>query len=167
MRYTTLFIWLTLCKVTSTQAQSLSFQINSMASNSQMTIGGLSFQIDHLANCYFLANGLSIYIPQTANRVTDNGCKVSLLLGQYGLKIYPQPIGNHPRVQLTKWPIPNEAFTIKLYTIEGRMVLEEVHSGLALSTGTNLNTSKLFAGAYIMQVLSENSLDILQVIKQD
>jgi hypothetical protein len=45
--------------------------------------------------------------------------------------------------------------------------MEETQSGWTLSNGTILNTSKLFAGAYVVQVISENSLDILQVIKQD
>lgn len=167
MKYITLFTWLILCKTISATAQSLSFQINSMASNPQMTIGGLSFQIDHTSNCYFLANGLSIYKPPRVYSSNDNGCKIPLLFDQFGLKIFPQPIGDHPRIQLTKFPIPNETFTIRWYSIEGRLVLEEAQSGLSLATGTILNTSRLYAGAYILQVISENSLDILQVIKQD
>jgi hypothetical protein len=47
------------------------------------------------------------------------------------------------------------------------LILEETQNGWALSNGTILNTSKLFSGAYIIQVISENSLDIIQVIKQD
>jgi hypothetical protein len=47
------------------------------------------------------------------------------------------------------------------------LILEETQTGWALSNGTILNTSKLFSGAYIIQVISENSLDIIQVIKQD
>jgi hypothetical protein len=132
-----------------------------------MTIGSLSFQVDHMANCYTLANGLSIYKPQTSIRVIDNGCKIPIQFGQYGLRIYPQPIGDHPRIQLTKSSIPNEPFSIRWYSIEGRLVLEETQNGLTLSSGYIINTSILMAGAYIVQVVSENSLDIIQVIKQD
>jgi hypothetical protein len=114
-----------------------------------------------------LGNGLSIYKPQSINRTIEEGCKVPIQFGQYGLRIYPQPIGDHPRIQLTKFPIPYEPFTIRCYSIDGKLILEETQNGWALSNGTILNTSKLFSGAYIIQVISENSLDIIQVIKQD
>lgn len=167
MRHSILFILFIIYQAKLTNAQSLSYQINSIGSNSNMTIGSLSFQVDHMANCYTLANGLSIYKPQTSIRVIDNGCKVPIQFGQYGLRIYPQPIGDHPRIQLTRSSIPNEPFSIRWYSIEGRLVLEETQNGLTLSSGYIINTSKLMAGAYIVQVVSENSLDIIQVIKQD
>jgi len=167
MRHSILFILFIIYQAKLTNAQSLSYQINSIGSNPNMTIGSLSFQVDHMANCYTLANGLSIYKPQTSIRVIDNGCKVPIQFGQYGLRIYPQPIGDHPRIQLTRSSIPNEPFSIRWYSIEGRLVLEETQNGLTLSSGYIINTSKLMAGAYIVQVVSENSLDIIQVIKQD
>lgn len=167
MRHSTLFILFIFFQAKSVHAQSLSFQINSIGSNQHITTGSLSFQIDYIAHCYMLANGLPIYKPKSTSRIIENGCAVPLLFGQYGLSIYPQPIGNYPRLQLTKSPISNELFTIRWYSIEGRLMLEQTQSGLALSTGTILNTSKLFAGAYIVQVISDNSLDIIQVIKQD
>ncbi len=167
MRNTTLFILFIFYQAKMANAQSLSYQINSIGSNANMTIGSLSFQVDYMAKCYTLANGLSIYKPQTSIRVIDNGCKVPIQFGQYGLRIYPQPIGDHPRIQLTRPSIPNDAFSIKWYSIEGRLVLEETQNGLTLLSGHIINTSKLMAGAYIVQVVSENSLDIIQVIKQD
>jgi hypothetical protein len=167
MRKTILFILFIFYQAKITNAQSLSYQINSIGSNANMTIGSLSFQVDHMANCYTLANGLSIYKPQTSIRVIDNGCKIPIQFGQYGLRIYPQPIGDHPRIQLIRPSIPNEPFSIRWYSIEGRLVLEETQNGWTLSSGYIINTSKLMAGAYIVQVVSENSLDIIQVIKQD
>ena len=167
MRHSIFFILFIFYQAKMTNAQSLSYQINSIGSNANMTIGSLSFQVDHMANCYTLANGLFIYKPQTSIRVIDNGCKVPIQFGQYGLRIYPQPIGDHPRIQLTRSSIPNEPFSIRWYSIEGRLVLEETQNGWTLSSGYVINTSKLMAGAYIVQVVSENSLDIIQVIKQD
>ena len=167
MRNTFLILLSIFCLAKTAKTQSLSFQINSIASTPAMTTGSLSFQIDHRANCFFLGNGLSIYKPQSINRTIEEGCKVPIQFGQYGLRIYPHPIGDHPRIQLTKFPIPNEPFTIRCYSIDGKLILEETQTGWALSNGTILNTSKLFSGAYIIQVISENSLDILQVIKQD
>jgi hypothetical protein len=167
MRHSIFFILFIIYQAKLTNAQSLSYQINSIGSNANMTIGSLSFQVDHMANCYTLTNGLSIYKPQTSIRVIDNGCKVPIQFGQYGLRIYPQPIGDHPRIQLTRSSIPNESFSIRWYSIEGRLVLEETQKGWTLSSGYIINTSKLMAGAYIVQVVSENSLDIIQVIKQD
>ena len=167
MRYFIFLILLIVYVNKTSHAQSLSFQINSIGSNPQMTIGSLSFQIDQIANCFFLANGLSIYKPQSSISIIEDGCKVPIQFGQYGLKIYPHPLGDHPRIQLTKFPIPNESFTIRWYSIDGKLIMEETQSGWTLSNGTILNTSKLFAGAYVVQVISENSLDILQVIKQD
>ena len=167
MRNTTLFILFIFYQAKMANAQSLSYQINSIGSNANMTMGSLSFQVDHIANCYTLANGLSIYKPLTSIRVIDNGCKIPIQFGQYGLRIYPQPIGDHPRIQLTRPSIPNEPFSIRWYSIEGRLVLEETQNGWTLSSGYIINTSILMAGAYIVQVVSENSLDIIQVIKQD
>ncbi len=167
MRNTTLFILFIFYQAKMANAQSLSYQINSIGSNANMTMGSLSFQVDHIANCYTLANGLSIYKPLTSIRVIDNGCKIPIQFGQYGLRIYPQPIGDHPHIQLTRSSIPNDAFSIRWYSIEGRLVLEETQSGWTLSSGYIINTSILMAGAYIVQVVSENSLDIIQVIKQD
>jgi len=167
MRNTFLILLSIFCLAKTAKTQSLSFQINSIASTQAITTGSLSFQIDHMANCFFLGNGLSIYKPKSINRTVEEGCKVPIQFGQYGLRIYPQPIGDHPRIQLTKFPIPNESFTIRCYSIDGKLILEETQTGWALSNGTILNTSKLLSGAYIVQVISENSLDILQVIKQD
>lgn len=167
MRNTFLILLLILCLTKTAKAQALTFQINSIGSTPIMTTGSLSFQIDHTANCFFLANGLSIYKSKSINKIIEEGCIVPIQFGQYGLTIYPQPIGDHPRIQLTKSPIPNERFTIRCYSIDGKLILEETQNGWALSVGTILNTSKLFSGAYIVQVISENSLDVIQVIKQD
>jgi hypothetical protein len=161
-----LFIVFILNSFTS-EAQSLSFQINSIGSNPNMTTGSLSFQVENIANCLFVANGLSIYKPVTESTKIDKGCEVPIQFDHYGLKIYPQPIGNSPRLQLTKEPQPNCPFTIRWYTMEGKLVLQETRTGFALSNGSIINTSKLFAGTYAVQVISENSLDIIQVIKQD
>jgi hypothetical protein len=150
-----------------THAQSLSFQINSIGNNPNMTTSSLSFQVENMANCIFLANGLSIYKPITTNVNFQKGCSVPIQFDHFGLKLYPQPMGDHPRIQLTKAQIPNCNFTIRIYNIEGRLVFEEMKTGLALSTGSIINTSKLFAGVYIVQVISENSIDIIQAIKQD
>ena len=135
MRNTTLFILFIFYQAKMANAQSLSYQINSIGSNANMTMGSLSFQVDHIANCYTLANGLSIYKPLTSIRVIDNGCKIPIQFGQYGLRIYPQPIGDHPHIQLTRSSIPNDAFSIRWYSIEGRLVLEETQSGWTLSSG--------------------------------
>jgi len=149
------------------KAQSLSFQINSIGSNPNMTTGSLSFQMESMANCLFVANGLAIYKPQVVKAITDKVCELPIQYDHYGLKIYPQPIGDRPRIQLTKQFIPNCSFSIRWYTMEGKMVLQESINGYALSNGSIMNTSTLFAGAYIVQVISENSIDIIQVIKQD
>jgi hypothetical protein len=149
------------------KAQSLSFQINSIGSNPNMTTGSLSFQIESIANCFFVANGLAIYKPPIVKAITDKACELPIQYDHYGLKIYPQPIGNRPRIQLTRQIIHNCPFSIRWYTMEGKMVLQETINGFALSTGSIMNTSTLFAGAYIVQVISDNSIDIIQVIKQD
>lgn len=151
----------------SIKAQSLSFQINSIGANPNMTTGSLSFQVESISNCLFIANGLSIYKPQLSSNIIMSGCSVPIQFDHYGLKIYPQPIGNSPRIQLTKAQIPNCNFTIRIYNIEGKLVLEDHKTSFALTAGSFLNTSKLFAGAYVVQVISESSIDIIQVIKQD
>lgn len=150
-----------------THAQTMSFQINSIGNNPNMTTSSLSFQIENLANCIFIANGLSIYKPQVSSNTIMSGCSVPIQFDHLGLKIYPQPIGNSPRIQLTKAQIPNCNFTIRIYNIEGKLVLEDHKTSFALAAGSLLNTSKLFAGAYVVQVISESSIDIIQVIKQD
>lgn len=148
-------------------AQSLSFQINSIGTNPNMTIGSLSFNVESISNCLFVANGLSIYKPLVNSNSVIPGCSLPIQFDHYGLKVYPQPIGNSPRIQLTKAQIPNCNFTIRIYNIEGKLVLEDNKTSIALATGSLLNTSKLSVGAYIVQVISENSIDIIQVIKQD
>jgi hypothetical protein len=47
------------------------------------------------------------------------------------------------------------------------LVLEETKNGFELSSGVLLNTSRLIAGSYLVQVISPNSLDLLRIIKQD
>lgn len=150
-----------------THAQTMSFQINSIGNNPNMTTSSLSFQIENLANCIFIANGLSIYKPIVKTTNIQKGCFVPIQFDHLGLKLYPQPMGDHPKIQLTKAQIPDGNFIIRIYNIEGRLVFEEMKTGLALSTGSIINTSKLFAGTYIVQVISENSIDIIQAIKQD
>jgi len=167
MKYPILLFIVFILNSLSSEAQSLSFQINSIGSNPNMTTGSLSFQVENIANCLFVANGLSIYRPQNISTKIEKGCKIPIQFDHYGLKIYPHPIGNSPHLQLTKDPNPNCSFTIRWYTMEGKLVLQETRTGFALSNGSIINTSKLFAGTYAVQVISENSLDIIQVIKQD
>ena len=164
--YKIIFIW-GVIHCNSIKAQSLTFQINSIGANPNMTTGSLSFQVESMSNCLFVANGLSIYKPQVSNNTIMSGCSIPIQFDHYGLKIYPQPIGNSPKIQLTKAQIPNCNFTIRIYNIEGKLVLEDHKTSFALAAGSLLNTSKLFAGAYIVQVISESSIDIIQVIKQD
>lgn len=162
-----LFLIVSIVCSTNVYAQSLSFQINSISSTPQMTTGSLSFQVDSKNNCLYLANGLAIYkIPSTHFEMI-NGCSVPIQFDQYGLKIYPQPIGNNPRIQFGKSPNPNSIFTIRIFNIEGKLVLEDKMTGFTLSSGTTLNTNKLFAGSYVIQVISDLSIDIVQAIKQD
>lgn len=156
-----------LCVNTICKAQSMSFQINSIASTSNMTISSLPFQLDAKANCLFVSNGLSIYTPQIAKGPFKLDCIFPILYDRYGLKLYPQPIGNHPRIQLLQQNLTNTVFSIRFYDIAGRMVFATTTTGIALSSGININTGKLFPGNYIVQVLSANSLDLIQVIKND
>ncbi len=168
MKATILFVFYwSLINGSFTHAQSLTFQINSIGNNPNMTTSSLSFHVESISNCILLANGLSIYKPQLTNKNIQRGCSIPIHFDHYGLKIYPQPIGSSPRIQLTKTQIPNSNFTIRIYNIEGKLVLEDHKTSAALSAGCLLNTSKLFAGAYIVQVISESSIDIIQVIKQD
>jgi len=148
-------------------AQSLSVQINSIEVLPTMTTSSLPFQVENIANCLFIANGLVIYKPLTSTSSNSIACSVPIQYDHYGLKIFPQPIGNSPRIQLINSSSPNTLFSIKFYSIEGRMVLNTTKLGFELSQGTILNTSKLFAGNYVVQVISENSIDVIQVIKQD
>ena len=149
------------------QSQSMTFQINSIGATPQMTTGSLSFQMQNMANCVFLANGLSIYKPQASKTDFSSGCVFPIQFDHYGLVIYPQPIGNLPRVKLTNKFIPNTNFTISCYDINGKLVIQEIRNGMELSYGSIINTSQLSVGAYIVQVVSDKSLDIVQVIKQD
>ena len=149
-----------LCK-----AQSLSFQINSITSIPNMTISSLSFQLENSANCLTVSNGLSIYKPQKSTSVFKLGCIVPIEYDRYGLKVFPQPIGNYPRIQFVNPSAPNITFSIRCYNVLGRLVLEDSQTGIALSTGVTINTSLLPQGNYIIQVVSANSVDLIQVIK--
>ncbi len=84
-----------------------------------------------------------------------------------GLKIFPNPIGNRPKIQFLNKNLSTSLFNIRFYNVEGKQVLEQNKTGFELSAGVILNTSSLFAGNYIIQVLSANSVDLIQVIKQD
>lgn len=132
-----------------------------------MTISSLPFQLDAKANCFFVANGLSIYAPQIETKPFKLDCIVPIVYDRYGLKVYPQPIGNQAHIRLLQQHLPNTVFSIRFYDITGRMVLATTSSGIALTGGITINTSKLFDGNYIIQVLSVNSVDLLQVIKHD
>ena len=145
----------------------MSFQINSIGNTSMMTISSLSFQLENTANCLYVGNGLSIYQPKLSNTSFQLGCMVPINYNQYGLKIFPNPIGNNPKIQFLQPSLASTMFTIRCYNVEGKLVFETSRNGQALSTGVILNTSRLFAGNYVIQVLSDNSVDLIQVIKQD
>ncbi len=152
---------------TKSNAQSLSVQINSIESLPAMTTSSLPFQVESIANCLYIANGLVIYKPLPATSNNSTACSVPIEYDHYGLKIFPQPIGNSPRIQLTNSSNPNTLFSIKFYSIEGRLVLNTNKLGFELSQSAIINTSKLMPGNYVVQVVSENSIDVIQVIKQD
>lgn len=168
MKYTLFWIIAVIASTTTfCKAQSMSFQINSIASTSNMTVSSLSFQVAANANCLFVANGLAMYKPIKSTAAFQLGCTLPMVFDRYGVKINPQPIGNNPRIHLIQPTIPNTIFSVRWYNVSGRMVLETTTNGLTLSTGMTMNTSRLSAGTYIVQVLSARSIDLLQVIKQD
>lgn len=149
------------------KAQSMSFQMNSFGNTPQMTISGLSFQFENNANCLFVGNGLAIYQSKNSSAPFKLDCIIPISFEKNGLKIFPNPIGNRPKIQFIQ---PNQSatlFNIRMYNIEGMLVLEETKNGFELSTGVLLNTSRLIAGSYLVQVLSPNSLDLVRIIKQD
>jgi hypothetical protein len=155
-------ICINLCK-----AQSISFQINSIGNTPNMTVSSLSFQLDQIANCLFVGNGLSIYQTSISNAPFKLDCIVPIKFDRLGLKIFPNPIGNGPKIQFLQKNLSNTLFNIRFYNVEGKMVLEQSKTGFEMSSGVLLNTTSLFAGNYIVQVLSANSVDLIQVIKQD
>ena len=142
-------------------------QMNSIVSNSNMTTCSLPFQFDAQANCLVITNGLSIYTPPSVNGKFKLDCEVTIKFNHYGLKISPQPIGNLAKIQLLHQNLSQSTFRIRFFDISGRLVLEKLSTGMALSYGTLINTNNLIPGIYIVQVLSANSVDLLQVIKQD
>ena len=164
-----LFLFL-LCMLFTRQickAQSMSFQMNSFGNTPQMTISGLSFQFENISNCFFVGNGLAIYQSKSSTAPFKIDCIIPISFEKNGLKIFPNPIGNRPKIQFIQ---PNQSatlFNIRIYNIEGMLVLDETKNGFELSTGVLLNTSRLIAGSYLVQVLSPNSLDLLRIIKQD
>lgn len=149
------------------KTQNLSFQINSIPSTTNMMVSSLPFQLENRTNCLIVANGLSIFTPKNATATFKLGCIVPEIYDRYGLKIFPQPIGNQPILQLIKPTAPDLLFSIRCYHISGRIVLSTSASGLTLSAGLKINTAKFAPGNYIFQVISANSVDLIQVIKQD
>lgn len=145
----------------------MSFQMNSFGNTAAMTVSSLSFQLDHIANCIYLGNGLAIYQPKLSSAPFKLDCIVPISYDQLGLKIFPNPIGHHPTIQFQQSILSNTRFNIRIFNIEGKLVLEMTKNGFDLSYGTQLNTSSLLAGNYIIQVLSANSVDLIHVIKQD
>lgn len=162
-----IFISLFLSSTNLCKAQSLSFQINSIGNTPNMTVSSLSFQLDNTANCLFVGNGLSIYQTKLSAAPFKLDCVVPISFDKLGLKIFPNPIGNRPKIQFLHKSPSNTLFAIRFYNVEGKLVLEQSKTGFELSAGVLLNTSSLFAGNYIVQVQSANSVDLIQVIKQD
>ena len=149
------------------KAQSMSFQMNSFGNTPQMTISGLSFQFENNANCLFVGNGLAIYQSKNSSAPFKLDCIIPISFEKNGLKIFFFFFCNRPKIQFIQ---PNQSatlFNIRIYNIEGMLVLEETKNGFELSTGVLLNTSRLIAGSYLVQVLSPNSLDLVRIIKQD
>lgn len=162
-----IFISVFLSCINLCKAQSISFQINSIGNTPNMTVSSLSFQLEQIANCLFVGNGLSIYQTSLSNAPFKMDCIVPIKFDRLGLKIFPNPIGNGPKIQFLQKNLSNTLFNIRFYNVEGKMVLEQSKTGFELSSGGILNTTSLFAGNYIVQVLSANSVDLIQVIKQD
>lgn len=149
------------------KGQSMSFQINSIASSSNMVSSSLSFQVAANTNCLIVSNGLSIYHPKIATTQFFIDCIVPFIYDRYGLNVYPQPMKNYLRVQLKKQAAASTQFSIRFYDILGRNILETKHTGIELTFGVNLQTANLPSGNYFLQVLSASSVDVVQVIKQD
>jgi hypothetical protein len=168
MRYLKTYqLILSLCIANICKAQSMSFQINSIESTSKMVSSSLSFQVAANTNCLIVSNGLSIFHPKIATKQFFIDCMVPLTYEHYGLNVYPQPMEDHLRVQLKKQAAATTLFSVRLYDILGKNVLESRYTGIELTYGVNLKTANLPAGNYFLQVLSASSVDIIQVIKQD
>jgi hypothetical protein len=168
MRYLkTLQLLLSLCIANICMAQSMSFQINSIASTSNIVSSSLSFQVASNTNCLIVSNGLSIFHPKITTKQLFIECLVPLSFDHYGLTVYPQPMVDHLRIQLKRQAAATTLFSVRLYDILGNNVLETRYTGIELTYGVNLQTTNLTAGNYFLQVLSASSVDVIQVIKQD
>jgi len=162
-----IIMWFIIINLDIGHAQNLSFQINSISSTKNMIVSSLPFQLENRTNCLSIENGLSIFTPKNATTRIQIDCIVPQKFDHYGLKIYPQPIGNQMKIQLIKPSEPDKLFSIRCFHISGRLVISSSASGLALSSGFTINTTKFVPGYYIFQVISENSVDLIRVIKQD
>ena len=147
------------------QGQHIRFQINSVIGQPNMPMSSLAIQFSDTANCVYVTNGLAIFQPTLQTGLFQLGCIEPIQYDQYGIKIYPQPIGNSPRIQFTKKSPIHTIYLIRCYSIDGKKLFETSRTGKDLNIGTTINTSKLNTGNYIFQIMSDKSLDLIQVIK--
>jgi len=116
-------------------------------------------------NCLQVNNGTSLFVGKVSDGNFNPNCEVNYKFNTLGIQIYPNPVNDYAKIQLTKnVPLADEFF-ISVWSIDGYQVSKIKSTGFELRGGRTLDLNNIGSGSYIVQIESSNSFDTLKFIK--
>ncbi len=138
---------------TGTTTETIVYNSTAKRTTYRVKVGGISGAFS-ISQCYNLLvqTSSSQFAPVNIGSTTPSALELTIIKG---LKLFPNPVNNELQVQ---YDAPeNGTITISVLDITGRLRMQETYSGRSGGNSFRMNTSKLSAGMYIMQIRQNGS----------
>lgn len=94
----------------------------------------------------------------------SEGVSVPQLAANIGIKAYPNPVGDNLHIQLDHADAGTYSFIIT--DISGRNIVSQNATITAADYNTNINTSSLIKGFYLLQIVKDDAQRTIQLVKE-
>lgn len=141
------------------------FIISGMATFTGISSNATSINFKSNANCIDVQSGVAV-LKNTINlgQFVIN-CKENQQFNQLGLRMFPIPVVANAKIRFTNTPPLTEKFTLSIWDIEGRLMMDRTETGYQIYQGLTLNLTYLIPGNYVFKITSSQYVDAIKFVK--
>lgn len=160
-----MLIGLTFSKNTNAQELNGAFIMSSVGSIQNISNNSMAVTFSSNSNCFNIQNGTPVLIGERGTGLFANNCSVNTKFNTLGVKLFPNPVVVTTKVKFINMPPLTDQFSISIWNIEGYKMTSIKATGYDLYQGKLMDFSSLSIGSYIIQIESDNYLDVLKFVK--
>lgn len=141
------------------------FTMSSTGSFNGTTSMAAPIQFKSVNTCIDVQSGVAVLTGKRNNGEFAINCEVGMKNQSLGIKVFPVPTTNTAQVKFIQTPPLEDEFTLTIFTIDGRQLLQRKEKGYSLFQGVSLDVSHLSPGTYVLKIESAKYMDVVKFIK--